>query len=134
MADIDDRKFGAAIDPATREYIRWSSSRYSYGPLLCVMDCYRYIGVKRVEIPKGPRLVAEIYGSKSTSFWREYYDYSGTEVRLGVPVQNVEYLLGALPEGLALKTTGGVERLNHFLKKHLPQEVWTPKAQACWPR
>ncbi len=113
-------EFGAVMDHTTHQYVRWVRKDDSPIPYLCVADCFRYIGVKRVDVPNGPRICCRVAGARPCSFWREDYERSGTTVVLGAPANNIRDLNITMSEGLSLSVAGGVERLCHFLLTNAP--------------
>ena len=118
--DEEMRWFGAVVDPVRRDFIRWTQIGEREQLYLAVADCYRFMGVKRVDVPRGSRIRSVVRGARTRSFWREHYERSGTEVILGVPAQHVRDLGTALAEEIALLNSGGVERLCYFLLKNCP--------------
>lgn len=121
MFEISQRVFGVVQDPRTREYVRWMQEEVGQVTYLAIVDCYKFIGVRRIDRPNGSRMKSKIRGSRTCNFWRENYADSGTEVVLGVPVSQVRYLASALPPQRALNVSGGVERLCYFLLKNAPE-------------
>lgn len=119
----DDRTYGAMIDPITKVYVRWVSKGMDHVPFLAVRDCYQFIGIKRVEIPRGSRVKSIVRGAVVERFWKEYYEESGNEGILGVPEPCIRDLTGPLSVELALKVSGGIERLEYFVKENLPKSL-----------
>jgi len=119
--EIANWAFGAVNDHRTKEYVRWVQADSSKIPYLAVVDCYKYIGVKRVEVPTGPRIKKNVRGARTCSFWRENYAHSRTQIILGVPAINIRDLVGALTADKALSVAGGVERLCYFLLRNSPE-------------
>ncbi|SMR83294.1 hypothetical protein SAMN04488030_3210 [Aliiroseovarius halocynthiae] len=56
----EKRNIGAFTDPKTNDYIRWGHDGFKL--YLSAVDCYRYAGVKRVEVPQGSSLKKAIRG------------------------------------------------------------------------
>lgn len=49
MADTTDRVFGVVQDPRTREYVRWMQEGVGQVTYLAIVDCYKFIGVRRID-------------------------------------------------------------------------------------
>ena len=65
--------FGALVHPVTKDYIRWRQDEEDDLKGLSVLDCYRFIGIKRVEIPSYSRIGAVIRSMRTRKVWREDY-------------------------------------------------------------
>ncbi|MCL6285996.1 hypothetical protein M3P21_20995 [Ruegeria sp. 2012CJ41-6] len=121
MEDITARELGAVVDHRTREYVRWTKEEDQPEPFFAVQDCYRYIGIARVDVPKGPSIKSKVRGARTCTFWRENRAHGGRQVILGVPAIYIRYLNTALSTELALSVAGGVERLCYFLLRNSPE-------------
>lgn len=116
MAIEEGTLFGALVHPVTKEYIRWRQREGDLLRYVVVRDCYAYMGIKRVEIPSYAHIGSVVRGMRTQTIWREYYHYSGMESLSVIPSPVVEDLSKPLPDGLALRVSGGLERLCHFIE------------------
>ncbi|UWQ82551.1 hypothetical protein [Leisingera caerulea] len=116
MAIEQGTLFGALVHPVTKEYIRWRQHEGESLRYVVVRDCYAFMGVKRVEIPSYSRIGAIIHEMRTLKVWREDYHYSGMEMLSVIPCPVVGCLLKPLPDGLAMRVSGGLERLCHFIE------------------
>ena len=121
MSDELTRELGAVVDPKTREYVRWAKDVDASEPFFAVQDCYRYMGLARVDMPHGPTVKGKVRGAQTRTFWRENCAHGGWQVVLGVPASYVRDLNTALSAEMALSVSGGVERLCYFLLKNNPE-------------
>lgn len=113
-------EYGVVTDPKSREFVRWVQYEDEAMPFFSVRDCFQYIGIKRLDIPKGPSIKARVRGAEMCRFWRDNYAHSGTEAYLGIQANDVRFLTDVLRPEQALSVAGGIERLCYFLLRNGP--------------